>query len=138
MFKVNKKDTQNITHTIKTPARRHWHCFGLLIVKFKYVPHLFVVLLLFNWSMNLFAGNCASKQILILILIDYVIIHIRHMIYTVLHTKWNVIKLSIRKGKGKRGTIKGGKLFQMKEESGSISFNSYHTTIKITHLFLLL
>ena len=37
--------------------------------------------------MYLFAGNCPSKRILILILPDSVIIHIRHIIYTVLDLK---------------------------------------------------
>ena len=87
--------------------------------------------------MNLFAGNCPSKWILILILTVCVIIHIRHIIYTVLHSKWNVVTLSIQKGRGKRGTMEGGKLFQMKEENENISFNSYNANIKTTHPFSL-
>ena len=86
--------------------------------------------------MNLFAGNCPSKRILILILTDCVIIHIRQIIYTVLHTKWNVT-LSIRKGRGKRGTMEEGKFFQMKEENENILFNSYHANIKTTYPFSL-
>ena len=48
---------------------------------------LFVMLLLLNLSMYLFAGNCPSKRILILILTDSVFIHMRHIIYTILDIK---------------------------------------------------
>ena len=74
--------------------------------------------------------NCPGKRILTLISTDSVIIHIRHIIYTVLdikskHCKWNVVKLSIRKGRGKGGKNERGKIFQMKEENKNISFNFY-------------
>ena len=65
--------------TIKTPARRH---SDALIVDFKHIPHIFVVLLLLNLNMHLFAEKCPSKGTLILLLADSFIIHIRHIIYT--------------------------------------------------------
>ena len=77
--------------------------------------------------MYLFAENCPSKRILILILTDSVIIHIRRIIYAVLDIKSEHYKkkitLSIRKGRGKGGTKDRGKNFQMKKENKIISFN---------------
>ena len=48
--------------TIKTPARRHWRCFRVFVITFKHIPHLFVVLLLLNLSMYLFAENYPVKR----------------------------------------------------------------------------
>ena len=63
--------------TIKIPAQRYWRRFGALINNFKHIPHHFVVfLLLLNLSMYLFAEN-----------FDNVMIHIRHITYTVLYIK---------------------------------------------------
>ena len=116
--------TPELIKTTKTTARRNWRRFGDLMIKFKHIPHLLVVLLLLNLSMHLFAENCPSKRILILILKDRDIIHMRYITYTVLdiklkYYKWNV-KLSIRKGRRKGGTKDWGKKFQMKEENKTI------------------
>ena len=82
--------------------------------------HLFVLFLMFNLSMYLFTGNCPHKRISILILTDSVIIHIRY-IFPILdikskYYKWNVAKLSIRKGRRKRGTKDQENFFKWKNE----------------------
>ena len=54
----------------ETQARRHWRRFGVPIINFKCIPHLFVLLLM-NLGIYLFAENCPSKQILIALLYRY-------------------------------------------------------------------
>ena len=103
-FKVNNRNTGEMyvicsKLTIKTPGGNkntrgnkdtrssYWCRFGALTIIFNHVSHLFVVLLLWNLRMYLFAENCPSKRVLILILKGSVIIYIRHIIYTVFEIK---------------------------------------------------
>ena len=53
MSKVTNKDTRKQRHQ---KVRRHWCRFGAFILNLKYIPHLFIVLLLLNLSMYFFAG----------------------------------------------------------------------------------
>ena len=51
LLKVNNRNTRTRCEicsklTIKTPERRPWHRFGVFIVNFEYISHLFLVFLL--------------------------------------------------------------------------------------------
>ena len=65
LFKINKRNTRKRYErcsklAIKTPERHYWHYFGVFIFNFELIPHLFLVFLLLNLSMYVFAG-IASK-----------------------------------------------------------------------------
>ena len=51
LFKINNRNTRKrcqkcLKLTIKTPERRHWYHFGVFIVNFEHISHLFAVSLL--------------------------------------------------------------------------------------------
>ena len=51
LLKINNRNTRKrcqkcLKLTIKTPERRHWYRFGVFIVNFEHISHLFVVSLL--------------------------------------------------------------------------------------------
>ena len=65
LFKINERNTRKRCEiysklTIKTPEWRYWRCFGVFIFNFELIPHLFLLFLLLDLIMHLFAG-IASK-----------------------------------------------------------------------------
>ena len=66
LFKVSNKNARKwceicLKLTIKTPKRRHWHLFGVFVVNFEPISHLFYCLHIVDLSIYLFAGKITSK-----------------------------------------------------------------------------
>ena len=62
LFKVNNWNTRKKCKTcwklaIKRPERRYWRSFGVFIVNFEHISHLFLVPLLLTLDMQMFAGK---------------------------------------------------------------------------------
>ena len=59
LFNVNNRNTREIfsTLTMKTPEWRDWRCSCVLMVKFEYISHLFLVYLIMTFNMYLFPGT---------------------------------------------------------------------------------
>ena len=69
MLKVNNRNTRTRCEicsklTIKTPERRHWRRFGVFLVNFEHISHLFLMFLLLTSSrqMQNGSGGCFSLQ----------------------------------------------------------------------------
>ena len=59
LFKVNNRNPRETCSRLrmKTPEWHDWHCFCVLIVKFEYISHSFLVFLMMTFNMYLFPGT---------------------------------------------------------------------------------